>query len=153
LRPIGAGVEVRVRGGDVLAERAQGEPFVLLPDGVHGAQDDVARLGQRARGGRRRGRARLLGGRGLRRGAWAWARARAAEVLEEDEALADAAEGLGRLLLADAVDVEALLAMREASRVKSLSDETSTKPSKRPVCIRSMASMTRLMSEEFLPTV
>ena len=43
--------------------------------------------------------------------------------------------------------------IRLASAVKSLSEDTSTKPSNRPVCRMSMASMTRPMSEAFLPTV
>ena len=43
--------------------------------------------------------------------------------------------------------------MRLASRVKSLSDDTSTKPSNRPECRMSMASMTSPMSLAFLPLV
>ena len=43
--------------------------------------------------------------------------------------------------------------MRLARRVKSLSDDTSTNPSNRPVCRRSIASMTSAMSEEFFPWV
>ena len=40
--------------------------------------------------------------------------------------------------------------MRLASRVKSLSELTRTKPSKRPECIRSMASITSAISDAFL---
>ena len=43
--------------------------------------------------------------------------------------------------------------MRAASRVKSLSEETRQKPSKRPLCSRSMASITSVMSDAFLPVV
>ena len=43
--------------------------------------------------------------------------------------------------------------MRLAKRVKSLSDDTSTKPSTWPECMRSMASITKAMSDEFLPFV
>ena len=43
--------------------------------------------------------------------------------------------------------------MRLAKRVKSLSDDTSAKPSTRSECRRSMASITKAMSEEFLPFV
>ena len=42
--------------------------------------------------------------------------------------------------------------IRLAKRVKSLSDNTSTKPSKRPVCRRYVASMTCTMSGEFFPS-
>ena len=54
---------------------------------------------------------------------------------------------------ADAVDVDPLLADAAARRVKSLSEETRQKPSNRPECSRSMASMTSAMSVEFLPVV
>jgi len=43
--------------------------------------------------------------------------------------------------------------MRAASRVKSLSEETRQNPSKRPECSRSIASITSVMSVEFLPVV
>ena len=43
--------------------------------------------------------------------------------------------------------------MRLAKRVKSLSEETSTKPSTRPEYSRSMASITSAMSEEFFSLV
>lgn len=43
--------------------------------------------------------------------------------------------------------------MRDARPVKSLSEETRQKPSKRPVCSRSIASMTKAISEAFLPLV
>ena len=43
--------------------------------------------------------------------------------------------------------------IRLASRVKSLSDEISTKPSNRPECRMSIASITSAISDEFLPTV
>ena len=57
------------------------------------------------------------------------------------------AEALRRLPFAKAEDVQPCSRMREARRVKSLSDETRQKPSKRrPLCIRSMASMTSVMS-------
>jgi hypothetical protein len=42
---------------------------------------------------------------------------------------------------------------RVASRVKSLSDDTRQKPSKLPVYSKSMASMMRAESVEFLPLV
>ena len=42
---------------------------------------------------------------------------------------------------------------RLANRAKSLSEETSTNPSNRPVCIRSIASITNAMSDEFFPFV
>ena len=43
--------------------------------------------------------------------------------------------------------------MRLAKRVKSLSEETSTKPSTWPECSRSIASITKAISDEFLPFV
>ena len=43
--------------------------------------------------------------------------------------------------------------MRLAKRVKSLSEDTSAKPSTRSECSRSMASITKAMSDEFLPLV
>ena len=43
--------------------------------------------------------------------------------------------------------------MRAASRVKSLSELTSTKPSNRPECRKSIAAITRPMSLAFLPLV
>jgi len=42
---------------------------------------------------------------------------------------------------------------RDASRVKSLSDDTRQNPSNRPLCSRSMASITNAMSEAFFPVV
>src|ERR1700726_580136 len=42
---------------------------------------------------------------------------------------------------------------RDARRVKSLSEETRQKPSSRPLCKRSMASITRAMSDAFFPVV
>src|SRR5712675_157767 len=43
--------------------------------------------------------------------------------------------------------------MREARRVKSLSEDTRQKPSNRPLCSRSIASMTNAMSDAFFPLV
>ena len=43
--------------------------------------------------------------------------------------------------------------MRLARRVKSLSYDTSTNPSKRPAYSKSIASMTSAMSAEFFPWV
>ena len=43
--------------------------------------------------------------------------------------------------------------MRVARRVKSLSEDTSQKPSTRPLCSRSIASMVRAESVAFLPLV
>ena len=76
------------------------------------------------------------------------------QVLGVDEAAAGLAEALRRLLLAEAVDVDALFAdaRGEAREVAVRRDEAEAVETAAE-CSRSIASITSVMSEAFLPVV
>jgi len=77
----------------------------------------------------------------------------AEQVLSVDEAAAGLAEALRRLLLAEAKHVDALFADASRKSGEIAIGRNEAKPSKRPLCSRSIASMTSVMSDAFLPVV
>src|SRR5690606_12993599 len=101
---IGAGIEIRVGLHDELSDLPERIPVLVAADGAHRRNDQRDRLHRRLLAG---GVLRRLAGGGRRADLDRWFRP-GDEVLDIDEPLAGHAEGLRRLLLADAEDIQAL---------------------------------------------